>query len=84
MVKSVLITDADYLVELERELDAGEEAELKKELALQMDLKLRLREDGSTSLVGQGLIWGIQRTPNLQRQALAFRPPVAASNNAKP
>lgn len=72
MVKSVLIADVDYRVEFNRELESRTEADLKKQLALELDLRLGAGEDGSSSLVGRDLIWGIREDARLAKVGLGL------------
>ena len=72
MVKAVLIADVDYRVEFNRKLDSATEADLKKQLALEMDFRLGTGENGSTSIIGRDLIWGIREDPRLARVGLGL------------
>ena len=72
MIKSVLIADVDYRVEFDRELESGTEADLRKQLALKLDLRLDADEDGSSSLVGRDLIWGIREDARLAKIGLGL------------
>jgi len=72
MVKSVLIADVDYRVEFRRQLDTGTEADLKKQLALELDLRLASTQSGSNNLVGRNLIWGIREDARLAKAGLGL------------
>ena len=72
MIKSVLIADVYYRVEFNRELGSGTEANLKKQLAMELDLRMDVGEDGSSSLVGRNLIWGIREDPQLAKAGLGL------------
>lgn len=65
MVKSVLIADVDYRVEFTHRLSAEAEAEVRKKVALDLDLRLSSGQDGLSTIVGRDLIWGIRSDENL-------------------
>lgn len=72
MVKSVLIADVTYSLEFNRELESGTIADLKKRIALALDLRLGTGEDGANTLVGKNLIWGIREDPRLAKAGLGL------------
>lgn len=74
MIKAVLIADMEYQVEFEKQLDAGSEAEIRKKLALELNLRLADTSGGTRRMVGKSLIWGVREDSRLARVGLALPP----------
>jgi hypothetical protein len=70
MIKSVLVADAQYEVSFEDSIDSTSKANLKKELALKLDLRLQASKNGTSTIVGKGLIWGVREDANLAKYGL--------------
>lgn len=65
MIKSALVADVEYVVEIDTELGAEGKAELADDLALKMELKLAGTTDRDFKLSGTRLIWGIREDVSL-------------------
>ena len=72
MVKSVLIADVDYQLSFKREMSAEAMANVKKQLALKLDLRLTKGEAGNSQISGVGLIWGVREDPILAKYGLSL------------
>lgn len=70
MIKSVLIADAYYDIGFSSSVESAVEQNLKKEIALKFDLRVKAENSGSLSIVGKGLIWGIREDSNLAKIGL--------------
>jgi hypothetical protein len=81
MVKSVLMADVDYQVEFKRDLKSNTQAELKKKVALELDGRLASDQEGSRTIVGRNLIWGIREDANLAKLGIGL-PPTGGSEKS--
>ena len=72
MIKSVLIADADYTVTFTRELSSDSQADLRRRLALEMDLRLKKDESGVRRMTGRSLIWGVREDRALALKGLGL------------
>lgn len=72
MIKSAYIADIYYEVDFKNELEAKTEAKIKKQLALELDLRISSSESEKVNIIGKNLIWGVREDLKLAKYGVTL------------